>query len=66
VSATLVGLVEFAEFADRDLFDGSPRFAGSVRPLGTAAGRGISIDAFMSGAAELQQLVDQDVRKPSY
>jgi hypothetical protein len=66
VSATLVGLVEFAEFAERDSFEGSPSFAGAVRPVGAAAGRGISIDAFMTGAAELQQVVDQDVRKPSY
>jgi hypothetical protein len=65
VSATLVGLVEFAEFAERDSFDGSPSFAGAVRPVGGAANRGISLDAFMDAAAELQQRVDQDVRSPS-
>jgi len=26
----------------------------------------MSIDAFMTGATELQQQVDRDVRKPSY
>ena len=66
VAGTLVGLVEFAEFAERDSFDGSPSFTGAVRPVGSGAGGGVSIDAFMSGAADLQQLVDRDVRRLSY
>ena len=67
VAVGLIGLIQFAEFAERDSFDSSPDFVGAVRPVGAGSGRGMSLETFMTGAADLQHQVDADaVRRPSY
>jgi hypothetical protein len=58
VAAGLVAFAEFTEFADRDSFDAVPSFVGSVRPMGSSAGHGVSLDAFIEGASELRLDVD--------
>jgi hypothetical protein len=64
VAVTLVGLAEFAEWADRDSFMGSPRFEGAVHPVGMGADRGVPLDTFIAEAGELQRAVDALAQQP--
>lgn len=66
VAVALVGVVQFSDWAQHDAFVGSPQFDGAVQPLGARAARGITLEAFMADAAELQQAVDALAQEPRH